>query len=376
MTQTTGRVRPILALAAHLGHGAQRVVTDAALRGAWRFPRHIADLTPPVLSRLLGRTVTAVAVLDGAAGTTSRARLALTGSDAPGSVFVKMSAGALGIRLIGELGRLAQTEVRFYRHLAPELTGVPRVFGSAFDAATGRFVLLLEDLAAAGCEFPDTVHPFGRDQAGRLIELLAHLHGTFWGRLPSTCPPGWPYAGSADPSVPLVSSMLRLSARRLVGRPGLGVEDGRFIIEHYPAVAELIDTAPHTVLHGDPHPGNCYFRGGEAGLLDWQAVRRGHPARDLAYTLITGMTSAERRSSEAELLGIYRQALVAAGGPALAERDLWHRYRQAAAYAYVAALATAGLGGMQAEDIATEGLRRSIAALNDLDTVPLLEKAI
>jgi hypothetical protein len=26
------------------------------------------------------------------------------------------------------------------------------------------------------------------------------------------------------------------------------------------------------VMHGDAHPGNVYFRDGEAGLLDWQAV--------------------------------------------------------------------------------------------------------
>ncbi|GAB4931766.1 hypothetical protein MAHJHV33_48390 [Mycobacterium avium subsp. hominissuis] len=33
---------------------------------------------------------------------------------------------------------------------------------------------------------------------------------------------------------------------------------------------------------GDAHPGNMYFHGGKAGLLDWQAVRRGHPSRELA----------------------------------------------------------------------------------------------
>jgi hypothetical protein len=51
-------------------------------------------------------------------------------------------------------------------------------------------------------------------------------------------------------------------------------------------------------------------------------------------------------------------------------------YRQGALYAYVAALITAGMGGMQAENIALEGLRRSVAALDDLDTVSLLEKSL
>ncbi|OHV06750.1 phosphotransferase [Mycobacterium talmoniae] len=377
MTHTARRVPPLLALAAHLGHGIARVTTDAALRGVRTFPRRIADLDTDTLTGILGRRVTSVTVLDGTAGTTSRARVALTGAGVPASVFIKMSAGAAGTRLIGELGRLAETEVRFYRDLAPQLTGVPRAFGSAFDALTGRFVLVLEDLAAGPCEFPDTVHPLDADHAGRVVELLAGLHAAFWGRLPAVGgggPLGWLYSGSGDPSVPLVPALLRRSARRLADRPG--VEDGRFIIEHYPAVARLIDAPPHTVLHGDAHPGNCYFRDGAAGLLDWQAVRRGHPARDLAYTLITSMTTAERRASERELVGTYRAALVAAGGPELDRGQLWERYRQAAAYAYVAALATAGLGGMQAENIALEGLQRSVAALGDLDTVARLQQAL
>ena len=39
-------------------------------------------------------------------------------------------------------------------------------------------------------------------------------------------------------------------------------------------------------------------------------------------------------------------------------------------------LITAGMGGMQAEGIAMEGLRRGVAALEDLDTVALLQKSL
>ena len=55
---------------------------------------------------------------------------------------------------------------------------------------------------------------------------------------------------------------------------------------------------------------------------------------------------------------------------------MWDRYRTGALYAYVASLITAGMGGMQAEGIALEGLRRGVAALEDLDTVALLEKSL
>ena len=66
-------------------------------------------------------------------------------------------------------------------------------------------------------------------------------------------------------------------------------------------------------MHGDAHPGNVYFRNGAAGLLDWQAVRRGHPSRELAYTLVTSMTTADRQASERE-----SSTTTAARWPALA----------------------------------------------------------
>jgi hypothetical protein len=34
------------------------------------------------------------------------------------------------------------------------------------------------------------------------------------------------------------------------------------------------------------------------------------------------------------------------------------------------------MGGMQATDIASEGVRRGVAALEDLDTVSLLQKSL
>jgi Ser/Thr protein kinase RdoA (MazF antagonist) len=286
-------------------------------------------------------------------------------------VFVKMPAETAATRLMGELGRLAETETRFYSELSPQVTGVPKSYGSVFDPVTGRYVLLLEDLAVTACEFPDTLNPLDAEKASLVLGLLARLHATFWDRVP-----GWLYTPSGDSASLITGSLLKMSARRLAERTDISVESGRFIDEHYRAVAQLIDSPPHTVMHGDAHPGNVYFRNGEAGLLDWQAVRRGHPSRELAYTLVTGMTTSDRRASERDLLEHYCQELAAAGGPVVDSGDLWDRYRQGALYAYVAALITAGLGGMQAPGIALEGLRRAVAALDDLDTVAFLEKSL
>lgn len=365
-------------LCAHLARGISRVSNDAIMGGRASLPRTVDDIGATVLSRVMGASVRSVRILSADAGTSSRARLVLTGTDVPESVFVKIGAKSAATRLMGELGRLGHTEVRFYRELAPQVNGVPYCYGAAFDGWTGRYLLVLEDLPAESCEFTDTLHPISTDQAALIVDLLADLHATFWNRLPrdGRGPLGWLHTPSGDVTALLTGSLMHASLQRLAGRTDIPVERGRFVADNYRALAALIDTPPHTVMHGDAHPGNMYFHGGKAGLLDWQAVRRGHPARELAYTLITSLTPEDRRAAQRELLDDYRRGLAAAGGPGLDRDELWLRYRQGALYAYVAPLITAGMGGMQADDIAMEGLRRGVAALEDLETAAALRASL
>jgi aminoglycoside phosphotransferase (APT) family kinase protein len=365
---------------AHLGRGVRRLALDGVLGGRRSFPRRIADLTPKALSEIIGRPVDSVAILDGAGGTSSRALLGLTGVDVPATVFVKMSAATAGIRMLGELAGLGETEARFYRELAPELgAAIPRSYGSAFDALTGRFVIVLEDMTRTPCEFPDTLNPLSTDQMAQLLEVLAGLHATFWACLPEkpggSGKFGWLVAPSDDPANLLTPMVMRTSARRLASSTTIPVPAGRYIWENFSAVTALIDSGPHTVLHGDCHPGNTFFRNGRAGLLDWQVVRRGHPSRDLAYAIVLGTPAADRAHVERDLLDTYRTALAAHGGPQFDRDDLWTRYRQAVAHPYLSGLATAGLGGLQAEGIALEGLRRAVTALEELETVVALQRA-
>jgi Ser/Thr protein kinase RdoA (MazF antagonist) len=380
MNNPVGQAFSFIGLAAHLARGVGRVTTDAAVGGRLGLPRTVEDIDAAALSRVMGTTVRSVRVLGSDAGTSSRARLVLTGKDVPESVFVKLAARTAATRLMGELGRLGDTEVRFYDQLAPQVNGVPWCYGAAFEAWTGRYLVVLEDLPAEACEFPTTLTPLTPDQASLILEVLADLHATFWGRLPrdGRGPLGWLYTPSGDVTSLLTGPLMHASINRLAERTRntIPVENGRFIADNYPAVAALIDTPPHTVMHGDAHPGNMYFHGGKAGLLDWQAVRRGHPSRELAYTLITSLTPQDRRATQRDLLDDYRRALAAAGGPDLDRDDLWLRYTQGALYAYVAPLITAGMGGMQAEGIAIEGLRRGVAALDDLETVAALKSSL
>jgi hypothetical protein len=357
-----------------LARTGRRVATEVGRAGVDRvrrrggLPRHAAELGPADLSRVLGRTVTAVLPLDGTTGTTDRARLAVEGPGLPASVFVKTAAVHAGTRIFGGLARLGEVEVGFYRDVRPGLDlRAPRLLGASFDRATGRFVIVLEDLAAQDAVFCDTLSRLTTDQTAAVLSTLARLHGATHANLPRV---GWLGTNSGDALLPLISGSLpRLAAKVAERAPELVSAKAAPLLRGYRRWAPALDEGPHSVLHGDPHPGNVYLDGEQtAGLLDWQAVRRGNPLRDVTYHLVLGMAVPDRRAHERDLLAHYAAELAAHGGPGLDADECWRQHRRMAAYAYVAAVFTSGLGGLQNAEIADAGLKRATAAVADLET--------
>ncbi|MBJ7356567.1 phosphotransferase [Nocardioides sp.] len=346
--------------------GVDRVRRRAGL------PRCAADLGPADLARVLGRPVTGVSPLDGTTGTTDRARLAVEGPGLPPTVFVKTAAVDAGTRLFGGLARLGEVEVGFYRDVRPGLDlRAPRLLGATFDRGTGRFVIVLEDLAAEGAVFCDTLSRLSVDQTAAVLSTLARLHGATHANLPRV---PWLGTNSGDALLPLISGTLpRLAAKVAERAPEMVPSDAAPLLRGYRRWASTLDEGPHSVLHGDPHPGNVYLLGEDgAGLLDWQAVRRGNPLRDVTYHLVLGMAVPDRRAHERDLLAHYAGELAAHGGPDLDADECWRRHRRMAAYAYVAAVFTSGLGGLQNAEIADAGLKRAGVAVADLETVALV----
>src|SRR3954464_8858793 len=119
-------------------------------------PAEPSDLTASWFSEVLGLPVTAVDLLDAHSGTTGRARVGWPGhADLPASVFVKLqpfTAEQRGfLRMIG----LGVAEARLYETVGTQLpVRIPHVWHAACDSADGSFIMVLEDLAAAGCTFP------------------------------------------------------------------------------------------------------------------------------------------------------------------------------------------------------------------------------
>lgn len=333
----------------HVAREIRRLAVDRVRRGP--LPRTLDGVGPALLSSLLGQRVTSVRRLDGTEGTTDRVRLALTGDGVPASVFVKTASHALGTRLFGGLASLGENEVRFYRDVRPGLRAeAPDALAVAFDGSTGRFLLVLEDLAARGARFGDTLTPLTADGAAAALDALRLVHGT--------TPPAWAQRNSDDPNLPLVTRALGPLSRKV--DPALQRPEAAWVLRSYPAVARALDRGPLTLLHGDPHPGNLYVVDGRVGLLDWQVVRRGDRMRDVTYLLVLGLSPEDRAVHERDLLAHYTSD------------DVWDDYRRFVAYAYVATTFTSGLGGLQGESIADEGLRRAGRALDELETLSAL----
>ena len=121
MTNPVEQAFSVVGLATHLGRGISRVTTDAVVgqqAGPAPHGREISTLRSS--PRSWGAPSDRSASLASDAGTSSRARLVLTGNGVPESVFVKLAAQTAATRLMGELGRLGHTEVRFYSQLAPQ----------------------------------------------------------------------------------------------------------------------------------------------------------------------------------------------------------------------------------------------------------------
>jgi hypothetical protein len=361
-----------------IGREAVRVGRDRISRHAG-VPRTVGAVDAAYLGRVLGVPVRAVTRLHATNGTTDRTTFAVEGAGLPATVFVKTGAASPVVRFFGNLASLGENEVRFYRDVRPLLDiEAPVALGVAEDAATKRFVLVLEDLTARPATFVDVLTPLTVPRAEAVVDTLARLHGSQWQHplldRHDEQGLGWIRANSDDPLLPTVTRAVQLIGRRLARKdPALIPAAGRALLRAYPAVARRLDEGPHTILHGDPHPGNCYFVDGRAGLLDWQAIRRGHPLRDLAYFLVLALDPETRRRHQIQLLERYCEALRAAGGPSLGAGEAWGTYRSMAAYPFVAATFTAGFGGLQSQAIAQEGLRRAAAAVVELDTLPALD---
>lgn len=159
--------------------------------------------------------------------------------------------------------------------------------------------------------------------------------------------------------------------REMVQRLGTTVEG---LYAGFQRVQRHQASLAQTVCHGDTHIGNTYILpDGGGGLLDWQLTCQGYAMHDVSYVIATGLSVADRRRHERDLLAEYREQLVAKGvkdAPSLDE--LWLEYSRAMVWGvYIGWLTTPVVN--YGWEINVMNHLRLMTAYEDLETNRLIE---
>jgi hypothetical protein len=334
-----------------------------------------------------GRTVEAVTVVDEHSGTTGRARLRVDwggGSDgdgagrAPSTVFAKLAPSDPTQRAwVVQVG-MGLREVRFYDELAETLPiRVPAPLWTGATADGGDYLLLLEDVEAAGCA---VYHLASRDHdvlrhAQAMMTTLGMLHGRYMASARFGGDLSWVLPPRRDPVGPqLVHEALDAFGHDM--SPAFRAL-GALYVDHTEAVSEHLDQGVPTLVHGDCHIGNTFTDGDRVGLLDWALVCRAPGLRDVAYYLCNSLPVEVRRAETPALLTRYLDAVARAGAPAPTLSEASDALQEHALTSWVAVVVTAAVGDrMQSLEAGQLSMARATAAIEDFDTAGRLRAAL
>jgi aminoglycoside phosphotransferase (APT) family kinase protein len=348
-----------------------------------QLPVDVDELTPEWMSDAMDTDVTSVTVLDRHSGTTGRAHLALSGDPRlPATVFVKLAPFDERQRKFVNVQGMGVVEARLYRDLAHELpVRVPRVWYAEFDGSGNdpddRYVMVLEDLVASGCRFPERDDADIEARITDIVEQLALLHAQYWesprfatdGDLSWIAPRG---TAGGDGGASMVQMAIDNLADRL---PDGFVPLAEAYVERSYDVLRAYREGECTLVHGDPHLGNLFVDGVDptrTGFLDWAVISHAPGIRDVAYVLSASTPTELRRAKERELLARYR-AVLAEHGVTLDADLAWEQYRLFTIYGWCCAVCTAAMGSRwQPEHIGMGGSERGTIAALDLDCLGLM----
>ncbi|MGU3500991.1 phosphotransferase [Mycobacterium sp. C31M] len=294
-----------------------------------RFPRTASELTADWLTDVL---ISAGAVAHGSRISTVRLERIAEGvgfasflyrahldleSDGPATIVVKWPTDHPAYLELAASIRLYEREVAFYNEVAPTApVSAPRTYFAEFDADTGEFIIVMEDLA----ELDNADHLAGLsiDRARAVLDELAAFHA--W---------GWDLTSAATAN----AAFLLIDDARMAGLFSVGTAAGWPIYLEYgrasapDGLAEMLQeyselaprllgalAEPVTLVNGDLRADNLFF--GETGphvTVDYQFAGRGCGMWDVAYLVGQGLTPQERGGRERDLVARYVQTLADSG---------------------------------------------------------------
>ena len=283
------------------------------------FPTAPSELSAEWLSNVLGAEVAGFEIEPmgagvGFAGSIYRVRLTPSdaGNGAPQSAIWKMASTHPPTH-----GLLMQTgayerEAAFYFALSSRVPASCKPYFSAYDADAGALCILMEDLA--DLEAGNQVGGCSAAQARAAVDGMAALHAEFWDDdLPGV--PRHDHAADEITHMHVASwQQLRRYGARGLPVPTELLDAADSITPHIGAIKGGLAEPPITLQHGDMRLDNMFFASdGSVRLIDWQVIRAGRGAYDLAYFLATSLPTESRREMQSELVMAYVDALSARG---------------------------------------------------------------
>src|SRR3989442_8413914 len=238
---------------------------------------------------------------------------------APRSLIAKFPAAVQENRDLANLFQFYEREVRFYEDIAGRAQmATPRCFFSAFDAASGMFVLLMEDLSEA--RIGDQCAGATQEEAELAVREMAKLHADWWGKVETEELDWIPHANapvhrSAEDSYQKsLGPCLKIFGHRVP-------DNVRPVMEKLATnVCYLLDRAsepPCTIVHGDFRYDNLFFAEDPGKrmltVIDWQIMCRGSGPYDVGYLLSQRVQTHARRVRVHVLLAQYSQTWVEIG---------------------------------------------------------------
>lgn len=284
-----------------------------------RFPTTPGRMTAQWLESALGFGIASAEIEPvgagvGFAGSVYRIRLAPRESDAGLAKTLIWKTVSSDERTRGFLTTLGvyERELRFYEFLAGGIEIAPLPFFSEFDAESGEFCLIIEDLSymqpgdqIAGCTF---------EQALEVVTGAGRLHSQFWseeiGLEVSWVPT---FDGGTGYFERMHSVAWMRLGKTLQGIPEGLLEAARRVGPRVSDIKARLSHTPVTLVHGDLRLDNVFFGEGTGGsglkFIDWQAIRMGRGMYDLAYFLSTSVPVEMRRRYQEDLLEAYADTL-------------------------------------------------------------------
>lgn len=340
----------------------------------------VEDLSTDWLSTALGRQVSGFAttrVGSGQIGSCFRVRLDGAG-DLPASVLLKMPTTDAGSRQM--LTGAYRTEVRFYTELLATVgIHTPACLYTSAVTEDGLFAMLLEDMAPA--DQGDQIAGCTPEMARYAAVNLAGLHGPRW------CDPTLLAVEGLTPSGPedaaLLAELYGPATETFLEQMGDRITTGtRETLLACVGVAEawtLGRSERFGLVHGDYRLDNLLFPPAAAAdpaavaAVDWQTLSLGLPARDLAYLLGTGLSVADRRVHERELVAEYHAALLAYGVADYPADLCWEDYRYAMLQGPMVSVFGCAYGARtdRGDAMFAAMVERSCTAIRDLGTLDL-----